>query len=41
VMSHFLSQYATINAFVHLVIVTVPTGSQYEWTPDRGLRPPV
>jgi type VI secretion system protein ImpG len=41
VMSHFLSQYATINAFVHLVIVTVPTGSRYEWTPDRGLRPPV
>jgi type VI secretion system protein ImpG len=41
VMSHFLSQYATINAFVHLVIVTVPTGKRFSWAPDRGIRPPV
>lgn len=39
VMSRFLSMYATINSFVHLVIVTNPSEKRYEWTPNRGTRP--
>ncbi len=41
VMSQFFSQYATINAFVHLTLRTAPSGRSYSWTPDRGSRPPV
>lgn len=41
VLSEFLSLYATLNAFVHLVIETVPTGARMTWEPDRGARPPV
>lgn len=39
VISEFLSLYATINAFVHLAIETVPSGTRMTWTPDRGARP--
>jgi type VI secretion system protein ImpG len=39
VLSRFLSTYATINSFVHLVIVTSPSENRYEWTPNRGDRP--
>jgi len=39
VMSRFLSTYATINSFVHLVIVTSPSEQRYEWTPSRGTQP--
>jgi type VI secretion system protein ImpG len=39
VMSRFFSMYATINSFVHLVIVTSPSERRYEWTPNRGSRP--
>ena len=39
VLSEFLSLYATINAFVHLTIETVPSGRTMTWTPDRGHRP--
>ena len=39
VLSEFLSLYATINAFVHLVVETVPTGARMTWEPDRGARP--
>lgn len=39
VMSRFLSMYATINSFVHLVIVTNPSERRYEWMPNRGTRP--
>ncbi len=40
VLSEFLSLYATINAFVHLTIETVPSGRTMTWTPDRGAAPP-
>ena len=39
VMSRFLSLYATLNSFVHLTIVTIPSEQRYEWTPSRGDRP--
>ena len=39
VLSEFLSLYATLNAFVHLTIETVPSGRTMTWTPDRGSRP--
>ena len=39
VMSTFLSTYATINSFVHLVIVTTPSEKRYAWTPNRGTHP--
>lgn len=39
VMSRFFSMYATINSFVHLVIVTSPSERRYKWTPNRGTRP--
>ncbi|MGB3543463.1 type VI secretion system baseplate subunit TssF [Rubrivirga sp.] len=39
VMSEFLSLYATLNAFVHLTVETVPSGRTMTWTPDRGQRP--
>lgn len=41
VLSTLLSQYATINSFVHLEIESVPSGKRFSWTPDRGHRPPV
>ncbi len=39
VLSEFLSLYATLNAFVHLTIETVPSARTMTWTPDRGQRP--
>ena len=39
VLSEHLSLYATINAFVHLVIEAVPSGDRMTWEPDRGARP--
>lgn len=39
VMSKFLSLYATINAFVHLTVEALPSGTRWTWTPDRGARP--
>jgi type VI secretion system protein ImpG len=41
VLSEFLSAYASINAFVHLVIVTKPSEQQYRWQPLKGGLPPV
>ncbi len=41
VMSEFLSLYATINAFVHLTVESLPSGTRYTWSPDRGARPVV
>ncbi len=39
ILSEFLSLYATVNAFVHLVIESVPSGTRMTWVPDRGARP--
>ncbi len=39
VMSRFFSAYATINSFVHLTVITVPSEQRYEWTSERGTRP--
>ena len=39
VLSEFLSLYATINAFVHLTIESVPSGRTMTWRPERGQRP--
>ena len=39
VLSEFLSLYATVNAFVHLVVESVPSGTRMTWEPDRGARP--
>ena len=40
-LGQFLAAYATINAFVHLQIVSRPSGRQMAWTPKRGSRPPL
>ena len=39
VLSEFLSAYATMNSFVHLVLVTKPSEQRYEWRPQKGSRP--
>ncbi len=39
VLSRVLSAYATINSFVHLAIVAVPSGERYAWRPDGGTSP--
>ncbi len=39
VMSRFFSLYATINSFVDLRILTIPSGTVYTWNPQRGDRP--
>jgi type VI secretion system protein ImpG len=36
VLSEFLSQYATINAFVHLTFITKPSEFRFHWEPMRG-----
>jgi len=41
VMSEFLSLYATINAFVHVTVESLPSGTRFTWTPDRAARPVV
>ncbi|MBL7977080.1 MAG: type VI secretion system baseplate subunit TssF [Bacteroidetes Order II. Incertae sedis bacterium] len=39
VMSHFLGMYATINSFVYLTLVSMPSGKTYEWAPQKGVKP--
>lgn len=39
VLSRFLSMYATLNSFVHLTLVLIPSGTTYTWTPPAGHRP--
>ena len=39
VMSTFLSTYATINSFVHLTIVSTPSGKRCQWEPQSGHLP--
>ncbi len=41
VMSEFLSAYATLNSFVHLVILTNPSEKRYTWNQTRGTQPNV
>jgi type VI secretion system protein ImpG len=36
VLSRAFAMYATLNSFVHLTFVTVPSGRRFEWTPDAG-----
>jgi type VI secretion system protein ImpG len=38
VLSRFLSAYATINSFVHLVFELSPSGRRLSWQPERGTR---
>jgi type VI secretion system protein ImpG len=39
VLSRVFSAYATMNSFVHLTLVTVPSGRRYEWQPPAGEAP--
>ncbi|GIV60311.1 MAG: type VI secretion protein ImpG [Rhodothermaceae bacterium] len=39
VLSRFFSTFATINSFVHLTIEMVPSGTTYQWQPEKGTRP--
>jgi type VI secretion system protein ImpG len=39
VLSRFLTAYATLNSFVHLVLEVAPSGLRYEWRPERGCQP--
>lgn len=39
VLSRFFSAYATINAFVHLTLVLMPSGERLSWEPERGEQP--
>ena len=39
VLSRMLAAYATINAFVHLAIVAVPSGKRFSWQPPAGEAP--
>ena len=41
VMSEFFRLYATINSFVHLTIVTIPSGRIYAWHPEKGTKSPI
>jgi type VI secretion system protein ImpG len=34
VMSEFFSLYATINSFVHLTLISMPSGKSYQWQPN-------
>lgn len=38
VLSTFLSQYVTINSFLHLTIQMAPSGRTYRWRKKRGVR---
>lgn len=38
VLSTFLSQYVTINSFLHLTIEMAPSGRTYRWHETRGVR---
>ena len=39
VLSRVFSAYATMNSFVHLTLVAVPSGRRYEWQPPAGEAP--
>lgn len=39
ILSQFFSSYATINSFVHLVVVLQPSGRRLTWEPDHGEQP--
>ena len=39
IMSEFLSEYATLNSFVHLNLVSKPSEQRYSWEPQRGRIP--
>lgn len=41
VLSEFFCLYATINSFVDVTIVLVPSGKRYEWHSKKGQLPPV
>jgi len=36
VLSRVFSAYATVNSFVHLTVIAVPSGRRYEWEPPTG-----
>lgn len=38
-LSEFLSLYATINSFVHLTLVLMPSEKRYEWHTKKGQQP--
>ncbi|MEP0548461.1 MAG: type VI secretion system baseplate subunit TssF [Rhodothermales bacterium] len=39
VLSRFFAAYATINSFVHLTIVMLPSGERMTWAPETGEQP--
>ena len=39
VLSQVFNAYATINSFVHLTLVAVPSGRRHEWQPPAGEAP--
>ena len=39
VLSRFFSTYATINSFVHLTLVLMPSGERMTWAPEGGEQP--
>lgn len=41
ILSEFLSMYATINSFVHVTLVLMPSGKRYEWHSKNGQRTPL
>jgi len=41
ILNEFFSLYATINSFVNLTIVLMPSGKRYEWQSKKGQLPPV
>jgi len=41
ILSEFLSMYATINSFVHVTLVQMPSGKRYEWHSKNGQRTPL
>jgi type VI secretion system protein ImpG len=38
VMSEFFSLYATINSFVHLTLISMPSGRRYQWKPKGRMQ---
>ncbi len=38
-LSRFFSAYATLNSFVHLTILLLPSGERMTWEPDSGEQP--
>ena len=39
VLNRVFSAYATMNAFVHLTLVAIPSGRRYDWQPPLGEAP--